>query len=598
MHRCAAIVLSDGAGPGRAGSVALHWHRAGGPDVVAERVRWAVRAGDEARGLRAFDDAAGFAALAVRANDGRPPDAPRDAELLIRLAEARYLAGRVGDAVEDCVRAADLAEPGGRSDLLARAALVVHGVGDPATLRTVVRLSERALRLLPPTAHATRARLRAQLAVGMAEASAGEAPEVSPAGLAADALAEAELSGDGTAVLEALAARHQCITGLTTVAERLELGRRAVELGDASSRPIAALWGHLWRAEGALQLGNMVEFRREVAAVDDIARYGGSALARWHHHRWAAVIGAFTGDFAQARAENAAGRALATRMGDVSGVGMSIAFGVQLALVRRDGGEIDPCVDEFVRAAPPLPIVRLTTPIVHALAGRMDEARVVFEPLRPLVCDYRAGLRWTATIYQLGLCAELLGDAETAGRCYELLASSARQYAVDGSGLPFFHGSLARVLAGFALISGRTDDAVRLFREGLAMDTRIGARPYVALGRLGLAKALLAAGGRDLTEAAASAAAACAELRRLDMAAPGAQAAALVAEIAARRRAASPLTPREEDVVRLVARAMTNREIAAELVLSERTVETHVRNVLAKLGLASRTEIAVWALRS
>jgi DNA-binding NarL/FixJ family response regulator len=42
---------------------------------------------------------------------------------------------------------------------------------------------------------------------------------------------------------------------------------------------------------------------------------------------------------------------------------------------------------------------------------------------------------------------------------------------------------------------------------------------------------------------------------------------------------------------------MTNRQIAGQLVLSERTVETHVRSILAKLGFSTRTEIATWTLR-
>lgn len=47
----------------------------------------------------------------------------------------------------------------------------------------------------------------------------------------------------------------------------------------------------------------------------------------------------------------------------------------------------------------------------------------------------------------------------------------------------------------------------------------------------------------------------------------------------------------------LVAQALTNHEIASALVLSERTVESHVRSVLTKLGLRTRTEIATWVLR-
>ena len=55
-----------------------------------------------------------------------------------------------------------------------------------------------------------------------------------------------------------------------------------------------------------------------------------------------------------------------------------------------------------------------------------------------------------------------------------------------------------------------------------------------------------------------------------------------------------PLTAREYEVARLVGRGMTNREIAAELVIAPRTVSAHIEHVLAKLGAARRAEIASW----
>jgi two-component system, NarL family, response regulator LiaR len=58
------------------------------------------------------------------------------------------------------------------------------------------------------------------------------------------------------------------------------------------------------------------------------------------------------------------------------------------------------------------------------------------------------------------------------------------------------------------------------------------------------------------------------------------------------------LTPREREVLVLIARGFPNKRIARELTLSEKTVKTHVGHVLAKLGVSDRTQAAVIAVRA
>jgi DNA-binding NarL/FixJ family response regulator len=59
-----------------------------------------------------------------------------------------------------------------------------------------------------------------------------------------------------------------------------------------------------------------------------------------------------------------------------------------------------------------------------------------------------------------------------------------------------------------------------------------------------------------------------------------------------------PLTEREKDVLRLLGQGKSNKEIGAELFITERTARTYVSNILGKLGLASRTQAALWAVEN
>ena len=61
-------------------------------------------------------------------------------------------------------------------------------------------------------------------------------------------------------------------------------------------------------------------------------------------------------------------------------------------------------------------------------------------------------------------------------------------------------------------------------------------------------------------------------------------------------RRSGALTRREREVAALIARGLTNREIAEELIISEMTADSHVSHILRKLGFRSRAQVARWAV--
>ncbi|HVM43709.1 MAG TPA: helix-turn-helix transcriptional regulator [Gemmatimonadales bacterium] len=116
--------------------------------------------------------------------------------------------------------------------------------------------------------------------------------------------------------------------------------------------------------------------------------------------------------------------------------------------------------------------------------------------------------------------------------------------------------------------------------------------------RLDLAAELARIGQRD--RARREAAQATEALRRLGAAGAAARGDALAAELASPERrgpAAAPLTPRQLEILRLVARGATNAEIARRLALSEHTVKRHVANLLTRLSLKSRAAAAAHAAK-
>jgi non-specific serine/threonine protein kinase len=148
-------------------------------------------------------------------------------------------------------------------------------------------------------------------------------------------------------------------------------------------------------------------------------------------------------------------------------------------------------------------------------------------------------------------------------------------------------------LEGFAMLAveeGLFERALRLAGAAAAMRQVIGAPAYPA-EHVALQRWLPAA-----RQALGTPAAAAAERAGHSLAAEEALAEALtdVSPSDPRETTSALLTQREDQVARLIERGLSNREIAGRLIMSERTVHAHVRNILSKLGVASRTKVALW----
>jgi DNA-binding NarL/FixJ family response regulator len=141
------------------------------------------------------------------------------------------------------------------------------------------------------------------------------------------------------------------------------------------------------------------------------------------------------------------------------------------------------------------------------------------------------------------------------------------------------------------LEAGDARGAIGPLRQAVEIWQRVGA-PYLA-ARVRVLVGRACRGLGDEEGAAMELDAARAVFEKLEAAPDAARAAALAGKAAPARP--HGLTPRELEVLRLVASGKTNRDIAAELFVSEKTVDRHVSNILTKLDVASRTAAAAFA---
>ena len=609
LHRRAALALQErvGTDPAHAARIAAHWCRAtDDTEALRATVRWTRAAAAHALSVPAFEEAVRLLGQALNALGRTRAGHVERAELLTELATAEYFAGAVSQSSQHCREAADAADAATRPDLLTAAALVIRGVGDPGAAARAAALCDRALCVVEVATttpgpdgsadHAVIARARLLARKASLEVEADRSADAAQA--SAEALRLAEACGDQLALLDALRARIGVLDRPDDVDERRRLGDLAIRTGISTGQRTAAVLGHTWRVDAAYQRVDLSAVDNDLARLGELATTSRHPLAQWQHLRVLAARSALSGRFDSARTQSVAAGRLATRMGDPFAASITIGFAAVLALMRGDPHEIPRDYPGSFAAVAQVPVVHAAHALCLYLDGSHNEARAEYEHLRLLLREPMRGARGAAVLQLVTELVEAFDDREAAGWAYARWLPWATAGGLPGNAITFSFGSCARAVGRMAAVLGRLDDATDALRTAAEIDLRLDARPWLTHTWLALADVLRRrARTGDHAEAARLAVRATAEARRLDLPGPLSRAHRLRADLDARRRADDPLTPREREVALLVAKALTNRKIAERLVLSERTVESHVRNILNKLGLANRTELTAHVLR-
>ncbi len=597
LHAGAAVALEGRTGE-PAAAVAAHWGQAG-PEVDSARraAQWWLAAADQARRALAYVDMGRHAERAVTALTAAGAPAAEVAGAGITLAEAHYLAGRYDAALAAATEASRQGRAASRPDLMAAAALVVRWVTYRQVTEVVTALCRDALRAdeaatTPMLDDAIRSRLLSQIATVML-AEGATAPADSPVDAAMEL---ARSSGDPQALLDAARATVMALPEHGSAHPFLDLGNLAVEQATMLGQPVGALVAHSWRMQGAVQLGRMDLVEDAMRRVQGIAEQTGLPLARWHLLRARVALAIMRGEFDRVPPLNDEATAIAEASGDGTAIVMSFAAAHEVALLRGSTADLPVGYPEALENAPRDVLTECLLGTLLALSNRLPDAEPIYRRLVAL--DPRQYGRPRAPVIRMLLSlAEAFDDDRAAGR----LADELRPYTdVPGGGgisTAYFTGSLSRDLGQALALAGRLDEAEVALREAVARDEAVGAAPGLALARLGLAGVLARAADRAAQpaatrrEAVVLAETAARDFRRMDMPGPLARADALLLELTAARRRTDPLSPRERQVADLVVAGLSNREIAGRLVLSERTIESHVRSTLTKFGCRNRGEL-------
>ncbi len=588
--------------------LAHHFFEAALAGTAEKAVDYCVRAARQAASLVANEEAAWHLERALEVLDlTQPADEARSCRLRLECGRALARCNQPARALEMFQGAAQAARRLGSAEMLAEAALGL-GVPDPSApfglhAEPALRLLEEALAALD----GDDSPLRVRLLCGIAAACYVLGRMDEGGALSTEALSMARRLDDPPSVLAALRARFGLALYVTRHQEQLRYLRRvdemlqlASDLGDTFS----LIDAHGYRTHILLSGGDVEGFRREIAGydawADRLRQPVYLCLRPMHEASLATLEGRFEAAERAVLEAYEVGRRI--RFPNIEGV-----FSSQMFTLRRLQGRLDEiagAVEHFMDGRSAAAVWGPGAAILLAELGQLDRARAELERQAELGFEsLPRDIMWQTVLNYYGEAACALGDGESARRIYELLLPTAPSAVARGGGTVCL-GAASHYLGDLAATIGLERAAREHFEHALELNGRMGARPYLALTEERFARFLAATRG-DRARAGALAAEALATARELGMKSLEARARATLEQLDGVPAAAPPgpsaadgLTPREVEVLRLLAAGRSNREVAEALSIGTSTVATHVRSILGKTGSANRAEAAAYAVRN
>jgi DNA-binding CsgD family transcriptional regulator/tetratricopeptide (TPR) repeat protein len=557
-------------------------------------VDYNVLAAAAATGALAFEEAVERLRTALELRIESPR---RRAEVLIELGIASHRAGKALDALEALRTAADIARELGDPDLLARAAIGYEdacwrpGIADQGA----VELLEEATAALGEAS----SELRVGLLSGLARALDFQGDHGRAAIVRESAITMARRAHDRTGLATVLM-RAYWSRGTNSLEEILAMLTEAAEIGGELGNTEIRAEAVSWRVPAFVALGDIDAARREVAALQATAEQTAQPFMLHVASHYGSAIALSDGRLAEADA-------LAARSHEwsrlLTGREASGVHGIQMFGIRREQG----------RLAELAPVIRLlagqpgsTGPWRPGLVSVLVElgmdatARRELERVRADGLDVLRESLWLASLTYLTDACTALGDEETAALVYPELVPLTGAVVMIGH-LVACYGAADRYLGMLAATLGEWERAEEHFLRATEINRRTGMLAWLGHTLFQHARARVARG---------DAAGAVSLLSEAAVLADGSGQRALLARI---RGLGSPpasaapvpaggglpdgLSSREVEILELVARGMSNREIGAALLISEHTAANHIRSILRKTGCANRTQAAGYAHR-